>query len=120
MHQKYPASRQNFESIIEGNYLYVDKSMYIYELLQGTDMLFFARPRRFGKSMMISTLKAIYQGKKHLFEGLWITNNAQYEWQEYPVIDLDFSKSYQPTKIKQATKCERLRMIEPLIGFSST
>ncbi len=96
MRQKYPTSRQNFQSIIEGNYLYVDKSMYMYELLQEADILFFARPRRFGKSMMISTLKAIYQGKKHLFEGLWIYDKIDWEAVVRPVIHLDFTKvSYQ-------------------------
>ena len=90
--QKYPTSRQNFESIIEGNYLYIDKSAYMYELLQETDMLFFARPRRFGKSMMLSTMRAIYQGKKHLFEGLWIYDKIDWEAVARPVIYLDFTK----------------------------
>ena len=89
--QKYPTSRQNFESIIEGDYLYIDKTMYMYELLQEPDMLFFARPRRFGKSMMISTLKAIYQGKKHLFENLWIYDKIDWEATARPVIHLDFT-----------------------------
>ena len=91
MPQHYPASRQHFESIIEDDYLYIDKTMYMYELLQEKDMLFFARPRRFGKSMMISTLKAIYEGKKHLFEGLWIYDKIDWEEIVHPIIHLDFT-----------------------------
>ena len=90
--QQFPTSQQNFERIISDNFLYIDKTMYIYELLQENNMLFFARPRRFGKSMMISTLKAIYQGKKHLFENLWIYDKIDWEATARPVIHLDFTK----------------------------
>ncbi|MFN0203531.1 MAG: AAA family ATPase [Bacteroidia bacterium] len=89
--KQYPTSRQNFEFIRSDNYVYVDKTMYMYELLQETEMLFYARPRRFGKSMMISTMRAIYEGKKHLFEGLWIYDKIDWEEVKRPVIHLDFT-----------------------------
>ncbi len=78
-----------FEDLIKGNYLYVDKTEYIYKLVQqAKGCYFFSRPRRFGKSLTLSTLKAIFQGKKELFEGLAILKK-DYDWQEYPVIHLD-------------------------------
>ena len=100
--RKYPTSRQNFEFIIENKYVYVDKTMYMYEFLQESEFLFFARPRRFGKSMMISTMKAIYQGKKHLFEGLWIYDKIDWEEVKRPVIHLDFTKSQEKLPLEEA------------------
>lgn len=90
--RQYPTSRQSFEFIRSNpHYVYVDKTMYMYELLQEMEILFFARPRRFGKSMMISTMKAIYEGKKHLFEGLWIYDKLDWEAVIRPIIHLDFT-----------------------------
>ncbi|MFN0201434.1 MAG: AAA family ATPase [Bacteroidia bacterium] len=88
----YPTSHQNFEQIITKGLVYVDKTAYFYELLDEEGALFFSRPRRFGKSMMISTMKAIYEGKKHLFEGLWIYDKIDWEEVKHPVIHLDFTK----------------------------
>jgi hypothetical protein len=102
MARKYPTSRQNFEFIIENKYVYVDKTMYMYEFLQESEFLFFARPRRFGKSMMISTMKAIYQGKKHLFEGLWIYDKIDWEEVKRPVIHLDFTKIQEKLPLDEA------------------
>ncbi|MFN0200177.1 MAG: AAA family ATPase [Bacteroidia bacterium] len=87
----YPTSHQNFEQIITEGLVYVDKTAYFYELLDEKGVLFFSRPRRFGKSMMISTMKAIYEGKKHLFEGLWIYDKIDWEAVKRPVIHLDFT-----------------------------
>jgi len=79
------------EKMIEGNYIYIDKTEYIYNLFQGISHYYFlSRPRRFGKSLLISTLKELFLGNRKLFENLWI-GSSDYDWQQYPVIHLDFS-----------------------------
>ncbi len=79
----------SFEELRKGNFLYVDKTEYIWKLLRPSVAGYFlARPRRFGKSLTISTLKAIFEGKKELFEGLAISKK-DYDWQKFPVIHLD-------------------------------
>ena len=73
------------------NYVYVDKTEYIYNLFSGGSRLyFFSRPRRFGKSLLISTLKELFLGNRELFKGLWIYT-SNYQWDTYPVIHLDFA-----------------------------
>jgi len=68
----YPLGIQTFEKIINKNQLYIDKTKHIYQLTKLGGYYFYARPRRFGKSLMLSTIKSLYQGKKELFKGLWI------------------------------------------------
>lgn len=85
-----PIGIQNFENLITSNLLYVDKTKYLYTLITEGSRYFFSRPRRFGKSLTISTLDAIFSGKKELFKGLWIYN-SDYHWKKYPVIRLDMS-----------------------------
>jgi hypothetical protein len=83
------SSIYDFETLIEGGYLYVDKTAYLWNLVRRTgESYFLTRPRRFGKSLTISTLKAIFEGKRHLFEGLAIAN-TDYDWKSYPVLHLD-------------------------------
>ena len=77
-----------FSNLIEGGFFYVDKTAAIGKLIERDGQYFFARPRRFGKSLLISTLKAIFQGKRELFAGLAI-NKLNFEWKSYPVIHLD-------------------------------
>ena len=78
--------------MITGNYVYVDKTELIYNLFSGGRRLFFlSRPRRFGKSLFISLLKELFSGNKQLFTETWIGKQGIYNWQEYPVIQLDFS-----------------------------
>ena len=85
------ASTYTFRRIIEGGFLYVDKTHYLYDLVNpGAGVYFLARPRRFGKSLMISTLEEIFLGSRTLFQGLWI-DSSDYDWQTYPVIRIDFS-----------------------------
>ncbi len=68
-----PIGNQTFRKIIQGGYLYVDKTQHIYELIRyPTGVYFLSRPRRFGKSLLISTLDEIFQGNKELFKGLWL------------------------------------------------
>ena len=78
-----------FENFQEYNGLYVDKTEYLYKLITcGKRLFFFSRPRRFGKSLTLSTLKAIFQGKKELFKDLYIESQP-YDWKSYPVIHID-------------------------------
>ena len=84
-------STYTFENLINGHYLYVDKTDYFYKLVKTPRGQFFlSRPRRFGKSLAISTLEAIFKGKRELFNGLKIYD-LDYEWKEYPVIHIDFA-----------------------------
>ena len=86
---KYPIGIQSFETIRKGGYVYVDKTDLVYKLAQG-HIYFLARPRRFGKSLLCSTLKAYFEGRKDLFEGLKIMD-LETEWSQYPVISFDFN-----------------------------
>ena len=86
---KYPIGIQDFESIINGGYVYVDKTALIYRLVTEGKIYFLSRPRRFGKSLLVSTLKAYFQGKKELFKDLAI-DSLEKEWAEYPVFHLSF------------------------------
>ena len=87
---KYPIGIQSFEKIREEDYIYVDKTALIYDLVSEGTIYFLSRPRRFGKSLLVSTLKAYFQGKKELFRGLAIDSLEQ-EWAEYPVFHIDFN-----------------------------
>ena len=69
---KYPIGIQSFDQIIEDGYVYVDKTDLVYKLVKEGKIYFLSRPRRFGKSLLISTLKSYFQGKKDLFKGLAI------------------------------------------------
>ena len=81
----------NFEELIQGNFLYVDKTEYIWQLIRPSNAGYFlSRPRRFGKSLTVSTLKAVFEGKKELFKGLVIYDKP-YDWKQYPVIHLDLN-----------------------------
>ena len=85
----------NFEELIQGNFLYVDKTEYIWQLVRPSSAGYFlSRPRRFGKSLTVSTLKAVFEGKKELFKGLAIYDKP-HDWKPYPVIHLSFG-DYNP------------------------
>ncbi|HRG76917.1 MAG TPA: AAA family ATPase, partial [Leptospiraceae bacterium] len=87
-----PIGIQTFRDIRDGKYVYIDKTKLIYELVKDHKGVYFlSRPRRFGKSLTLSTLKEIFEGNKELFQGLWIYG-AEYDWKKYPIIRLDFSK----------------------------
>ena len=89
--QKLTSSVYTFEKLIRNDFLYVDKTEYIWKLIsEGPASFFMSRPRRFGKSLTVSTLKAIFQGKKDLFKGLAI-HDKEYDWKEHPVIHLDMN-----------------------------
>lgn len=86
---KLPIGIQHFDQLREEGYLYVDKTRQIYELINLGKFVFLSRPRRFGKSLLVTTIKAIYQGRKELFAGLWI--EEQIDWETHPVIVLNFN-----------------------------
>ena len=89
---KYPIGIQSFDQIIEEGYVYVDKTDIIHRLVNEGKIYFFSRPRRFGKSLLVSTLKNYFLGRKELFKGLAI-NSLESEWTVYPVFHLDFNGS---------------------------
>lgn len=88
--QKLPVDLSTFSILRSLGYLYVDKTEYMYHMITGGRRYFLSRPRRFGKSLLVSTLKEILTGNKQLFDGLWITS-SDYDWKEHAVINLDLS-----------------------------
>ena len=81
----------SFEKLIQGNFLYVDKTEYVWQLIRpANEMYFLSRPRRFGKSLLISTLKAVFEGKRELFKGLALYDKP-YDWRQYPVLHIDMA-----------------------------
>ena len=89
---KYPIGIQSFDQIIEDGYVYVDKTDLVYKLTQEGKTYFLSRPRRFGKSLLVSTLKNYFLGRKELFKGLAI-DRLEKEWNVYPVFHVDFNGS---------------------------
>ena len=87
---QYPIGVQSFSEIREEGLLYVDKTDLVYRLVKGTKYNFLSRPRRFGKSLLVSTLEAYFQGRRELFAGLAIAE-LEREWTQYPVLHVDFS-----------------------------
>ena len=87
---KYPVGMQSFEQLIEQGYVYVDKTALVYQLVNTGKIYFLSRPRRFGKSLLVSTLKNYFLGRKELFKGLAI-DGLETEWTEYPVFHIDFN-----------------------------
>ena len=88
--RKLPIGIQTFEEIRSGNYLYVDKTDLIYHIANIGKPYFLSRPRRFGKSLLISTFEAYFEGRKDLFEGLAM-EKLETEWEKYPVLHLDLN-----------------------------
>ena len=86
----YPIGIQNFESLRKDGYLYVDKTALIYQLAKRGRYYFLNRPRRFGKSLLISTLEAYFQGKRELFQGLAM-EELEKEWLQHPILHLDLN-----------------------------
>ena len=90
--RKYPIGIQTFSEIIRGGYLYVDKTDLVWQMANYAKFIFMSRPRRFGKSLLTSTLESYFNGEKELFEGLEIMD-LEKEWEQYPVIRLDLSQA---------------------------
>ena len=88
--QEINTAYSSFELIRKNNFLYVDKTKYIYQMIANKPRrIFLSRPRRFGKSLTLSTLDAAFRGKRELFKGLYL-DSTDYDWKEYPVIHVDF------------------------------
>ena len=91
-YRRFPIGIQNFDDLRNNNCVYIDKTELIYKMTHSDKVYFLSRPRRFGKSLLVSTLEAYFQAKKHLFEGLAM-ERLETEWTEYPVLHMDFSGS---------------------------
>ncbi len=90
--RKFPIGVQDFEKLRTSGYLYIDKTGYVHQLLALGEAVFLNRPRRFGKSLLVSTLAAYFEGKKELFKGLAL-EKLETEWVKRPVLHIDFSGS---------------------------
>lgn len=88
--KRYPIGIQTFETIREGDYLYVDKTGYVYNLAHSFKFVFLSRPRRFGKSLLTTTFKSYFEGRKDLFEGLK-AGELEKDWTKFPVLHFDMS-----------------------------
>ena len=97
----YPVGIQNFEKLRNGGYFYIDKTALVYRLVTTGSYYFLSRPRRFGKSLLVSTLEAYFQGKKELFEGLAVSE-LEKEWKRHPIlhIDLNIGKYDRPESLE--------------------
>ena len=123
--RKYPIGIQNFQKLREGSFVYVDKTKYVYELTQQAGYYFLSRPRRFGKSLLISTLQALYEGKKELFAGLFIAD--KWDWsQRNPTIMIYFNqmslrdlglKASLLTTLKHEAERHQITLQEEGVGF---
>lgn len=87
--ERYPIGIENFEALISGGYVYVDKTEFIHRLVSTSKYYLLCRPRRFGKSLLLSSLECFFSGKRHLFEGLAIYR-YDYDWEPRPVFHLNF------------------------------
>ena len=98
MAKRFPIGIQDFEKLRKSGFCYVDKTALVYEIANGSQYNFLSRPRRFGKSLLVSTLKAYFLGKKELFEGLAMAD-LEKDWTSYPVFHIDFvGRSYNEIK----------------------
>ena len=82
---KYPIGIQNFGEIRRNGYVYIDKTAVMYKMVSEGKYYFLSRPRRFGKSLFLSTLESYFSGKKELFEGLSVSSQEK-EWIQYPIL----------------------------------
>ncbi len=116
MPQKYPIGIQSFDKLREENFLYVDKTPYLHSLVNSAGYYFLSRPRRFGKSLFVNTIEALFQGKKDLFKELFIEDKWNWE-QINPVIKISFSNiDHKELGLSVAIKKE-LRRIAKSFGF---
>ena len=96
--RRYPIGVQSFQKLREEGRVYVDKTEQVYNLTHlASDYVFLSRPRRFGKSLLTSTLRAYFEGRKELFKGLAI-EKLETEWTEYPVLQFEMNRVKHPTK----------------------
>ena len=115
----YPIGIQDFEKIRRDGFVYVDKTELIYKMAQKGGYYFLCRPRRFGKSLLVSTMEAYFSGKKELFDGLAIAD-LEKDWIQYPVLRMDLSgKSYNSPEVLQQVFDESLSRWEKQFGVEN-
>ena len=115
---RYPLGIQTFEEIRKNNQYYVDKTDLIYNIVKGSKNNFLSRPRRFGKSLLVTTMQAYFEGKKDLFKGLAI-EKLEKEWMKYPVIHLDLSRGkYYEIQVVHSTLNAVLGFYEAKLGIT--
>lgn len=114
---KLPIGLQDFNEVIGGGYLYVDKTQYIHRLLTSGKYYFLSRPRRFGKSLTLSTISYLYRGRRDLFQGLWL--EGQWDWgKTQPVVHISFSSIGHRTLGLEAAIAAELRSISQRMGIA--
>ena len=101
---RLPIGIQDFESLRIDGYTYIDKTEYVYRLVNEGRYYFLSRPRRFGKSLLLSTIKALFQGKRDLFKGLAIDQKEDIDWAEYPILHLDLNTEKYDSREKLENK----------------
>lgn len=112
----------DFEDFIANNLIYVDKTKIIHTLITSVrrkHFYFISGPRRFGKSLLLSTLKALFSGKKELFKDYWIGQQTDFEWHKHPVIHLDFSMGHSTTALLQKNLCLSLEYVAQGYGIQT-
>ena len=97
--KKLPIGIQTIREILEEDQVYVDKTKFIFNLIQNGKHYFMLRPRRFGKSLFLNTLEQVFKGNKELFKELKIYQ-SNYDWQEYPILHFDFARIESRTSIE--------------------
>ena len=116
---KYPIGIQTFANIINEGFLYVDKTALVYKLANDSKYYFLSRPRRFGKSLLVTTLEAYFQGRKELFEGLAISE-LEKDWKQYPVLHIDLNaERYSDTQALISIMDRHLHLFESVYGHNT-
>ena len=116
----FPIGIQNFESLREDGYFYIDKTALIYQMVKTGRYYFISRPRRFGKSLLISTLEAYFQGKKELFNGLAV-EKLEKDWITHPILHLDLNiEKYDNLESLEKILNDNLAYWESLYGTRPT
>lgn len=111
--RKYPVGIQTFERLRKENYLYIDKTDLVWKMTKESPYVFLCRPRRFGKSLLSTTLDSYFQGRKDLFEGLKIME-LEKEWESYPVIHVDLSTAKRQPSADELRRV-LLLLLDPLV-----
>lgn len=112
--RKYPIGIQTFSEIRKGGYVYIDKTDLVWQLTHDAKYIFFSRPRRFGKSLLSTTLDAYFEGRKDLFEGLKIME-LEKDWETYPVIHVDLSEAKNQQTV-EALRDALLLLLKPMVA----
>ena len=115
-----PIGIQDFEKLRKDGYLYVDKTELIYKLIKGGNYFFLSRPRRFGKSLLMSTIHAVFDGKRELFDGLAIADKPDVDWVKHPVLHLDLNtEKYDSKEVLEKKLSLFISQMEAVYGADS-